>query len=44
MKENGVVLTPVSNEEKEYYKKKIANIYESRSEEEKAIIKAIQEL
>ena len=44
MKDNGVVLTNVSEEERLYFRDKISNLYESRSEEEKAIIRAIQEL
>ena len=44
MKENGVELTPISDEEREYFKNKISSLYENRSQEEKEIIKAIQEL
>ena len=44
MKENGVELTPISDEEREYFKNKISYLYEDRSQEEKEIIKAIQEL
>lgn len=44
MKENRVELTPISDEEREYFKNKISSLYEDRSQEEKEIIKAIQEL
>lgn len=44
MKENGVELTPISDEEREFFKNKISSLYENRSQEEKEIIKAIQEL
>lgn len=44
MKENGVELTPISDEEREYFKNQISYLYEDRSQEEKEIIKAIQEL
>lgn len=44
MKEQGVILTEVSEEEKSYYRKQIYSLYENRSEKEKQIIKAIQDM
>ncbi|MDD5974009.1 MAG: TRAP transporter substrate-binding protein [Spirochaetales bacterium] len=44
MKEQGVILTEVTEEEKSYYRKQISSLYENRTEKEKQIIKAIQDM
>ena len=44
MEEQGVILIEVSEEEKSYYRKQIFSLYENRTEKEKEIIKAIQDM